>query len=241
MFAEDRRKEIVNKVKREGSVKVDILAKQFQVTEDCIRKDLTILEKDGLLKKVYGGAVDIRNHPQIYSSKDREKQPSSERLQIAKQAYALLKEKQRVYLDVSVTSVEIAKLLAEKPMHITVMTNMIEVLLILHPITEIGLVFLGGTINQERDGFWSANTIEQLKHYKIDLAFLGVVGINQRTNELTTYQEDDAMLKHTVIEQSKNTYILSEKEKYNADGDYVYAYIDEISGFITSGDNNVSE
>ena len=60
MFAEERQNEIVKLVNRNGSVRVKDLSEQFQVTEDSIRKDLTLLEKKGLLRKMYGGAMQAR-------------------------------------------------------------------------------------------------------------------------------------------------------------------------------------
>ena len=55
MFAEERHEQIVALVNRNGSVRVKELSELFQITEDSIRKDLTILERKGLLKKTYGG------------------------------------------------------------------------------------------------------------------------------------------------------------------------------------------
>ncbi|MCD7839486.1 MAG: DeoR family transcriptional regulator, partial [Erysipelotrichaceae bacterium] len=66
MFAAERQEDIVNKINIQGSVKVKDLALEYEVTEDCIRKDLSLLEKQGLLKKAYGGAVSIRNNPHLY-------------------------------------------------------------------------------------------------------------------------------------------------------------------------------
>ncbi|MFR6099127.1 MAG: DeoR family transcriptional regulator, partial [Longibaculum sp.] len=57
VFAQERQESIVSQVNAEGSVRVKDLSLKFEVTEDCIRKDLALLEKKGLLKKAYGGAV----------------------------------------------------------------------------------------------------------------------------------------------------------------------------------------
>lgn len=57
MFAEERQNQIVALVNKNGSVRVKELSEKYQVTEDSIRKDLTFLEKKGLLKKTYGGAM----------------------------------------------------------------------------------------------------------------------------------------------------------------------------------------
>lgn len=51
MFAKERQDDIVEQVNQSGSVKVKDLSLKYQVTEDCIRKDLAVLEKKGLLKR----------------------------------------------------------------------------------------------------------------------------------------------------------------------------------------------
>ena len=48
------------KISTDEKVKVKELAVDFEVTEDCIRKDLTALEKEGLLKRIHGGAMQVR-------------------------------------------------------------------------------------------------------------------------------------------------------------------------------------
>ena len=62
MLASERHEKIVEILNREGSVLVKDLSKKFDVTQDSIRKDLTILERKGLLKKTYGGAVKVRTN-----------------------------------------------------------------------------------------------------------------------------------------------------------------------------------
>ena len=60
MLAQQRQEAIVEEVNEKGSVLVKELAIKYDVTQDSIRKDLSVLQKQGLLKKTYGGAVRIR-------------------------------------------------------------------------------------------------------------------------------------------------------------------------------------
>ena len=69
VFAQERQESIVSQVNAEGSVRVKDLSLKFEVTEDCIRKDLALLEKKGLLKKAYGGAVSVRSHSIILQAR----------------------------------------------------------------------------------------------------------------------------------------------------------------------------
>ena len=74
MLASERHEKIVEILNREGSVLVKDLSKKFDVTQDSIRKDLTILERKGLLKKTYGGAVKVRtNIHDLYVSQQKKK------------------------------------------------------------------------------------------------------------------------------------------------------------------------
>lgn len=232
MFASERQEMIVSLLNQEGRVRVKDLSMQFQVTEDCIRKDLSILERQGLLKKAYGGAVRIRENPHLYNSEQRRHTPNEERKTIAKKAYDLLKVHETIYLDISLTSIELAKLINENKIKITVITNMIEVLNILSHCQHVSLIFIGGQLNQEGDGFWGTLAIKQAKFFKIDKAFLGVVGVDAIQGTLSTYNIDDGMMKATIIGQSQSNYTFCEERKFKEDGNYIFASLSEINGVI---------
>ena len=236
MFAQERQESIVNQVNMEGSVRVKDLSVKFAVTEDCIRKDLAILEKKGLLKKAYGGAVSIRQNPHMYNSEERKNTPNDERVMIAQKAMTLIHEQDTIFLDVSLTSLEIAKLLRESSLQITVMTNMIEVLNILNQCSHISIIFIGGQLNQERDGFWGSLSVEMVKSFKLDKSFLGVVGVDTVTGELSTYHVEDGFMKAAIIQQTQMNYLLCEERKLKEDGSYVFASLNDVSGLILSKD-----
>ena len=63
MFTEERREAVIRKLNLEGKVRVRELSEEFQVTEDCIRKDLKALENAGRLKRTYGGAILSQDYP----------------------------------------------------------------------------------------------------------------------------------------------------------------------------------
>lgn len=234
MFAQERQETIVKQVNQEGSVRVKELSVQFEVTEDCIRKDLAILEKKGLLKKAYGGAVSVRQNPHLYNSEDRKSTPNDERIVIAQKAIELLKQQDTIFLDVSLASLEIAKLLRNSTMRLTVITNMIDVLNILNHSSNISILFIGGQLNQEGDGFWGSLAVSMIQSFKIDKAFLGVVGVNTVNGQLSTYYVDDGFMKKNVIAQSRMSYMLCEERKFKEDGNYVFASLNDVSGLIIS-------
>ena len=87
-------------------------------------------------------------------------------------------------------------------------------------------------INNPKDGFLGAITIDQIKSYKFDLSFLGVVGIDLHSGNITTYDIDDGLTKKQVINSSKKSYMLAETAKLKLDGNYVFSHIDDFTGII---------
>ena len=93
MFLEERQECILDMLARDGKVRVKELSEKFQVTEDCIRKDLGALEKRGKLKRTYGGAVVRRENLHILEvSKHRDTDVEAKR-RIAQAAVRLIGEK----------------------------------------------------------------------------------------------------------------------------------------------------
>ncbi|MEG0277547.1 MAG: DeoR/GlpR family DNA-binding transcription regulator [Coprobacillus sp.] len=238
MFAQERQDQIVSIVNQDGSVKVKDLSIQFDVTEDCIRKDLATLEKKGLLKKAYGGAVRVRENPHMYNSQDRKKTPNSERVVLANKALSLIQAQDTIFLDISLTSIEFANLLKESLIQVTVITNMIDVLNILNHCSHISLIFIGGQLNNEGDGFCGTLSSQLIRSFKIDKSFLGVVGVDSFQGVLSTYHIDDGVMKKAVIEQSQKSYVFCEERKLVEDGNYVFSSINDITSLIVSKEPN---
>ncbi len=238
MFVQERHNQILKQLNQKGSVKVKELSHQYQVSEDCIRKDLSVLEKKGLLKKTYGGAVQVRLNPHLYKSEDRKKTPNDERVVIAKKALDLIQDGDVLFLDMSLSNVELAKMLTDSYLKITVITNMIDILNILRH-SQVSVIFIGGQLNHEKDGFWGSLSIQMMDSFQIDKAFLGVVGVDMFTQHLSTYHIDDGMMKSKVIKQSQYSYILCEQRKFQEDGHYIYASLDDIQGIIVASKEHI--
>lgn len=229
MFAGKRQEEIAAEVKAKGSVKVAELAARYCVSEDLIRKDLTRLEKQGLLKKVYGGAVPVRQNLRRMGYRERSSLHDTEREVIAEKAMGLIRPGSVIFLDTSVTSVLIAEKLRESGISLTVITDMIAVMESLLEVDQVKLIFTGGALNETRDACWSAAALRTARSYRYDLAFIGTVGIDLTKGWLFTHIEEDGLLKKAVIERAETSCILSEAHKLNEKGDYIYAELKEIS------------
>ena len=232
MLAEERHNAIVMRVNQDGAVRVRDLSRDFSVTEDCIRKDLTLLEKRGLLRKTYGGAVKNRTAPHDFHVADRKDKNIEAKQRIAKKAFALVKDGDTVFLDISTANIELAKMLAGSGKRITLVTNCLDVVLAVHSTDNIRLICLGGVVGGRGGGFFGALTNEQIKNYRFDLAFIGVVGVDLEKNRVSTYVPEDGTTKRTAIENSSRSYMMLENRKFMEDGVYWYSSVSRFTGAI---------
>ncbi len=233
MLAGERHRKIVERVNSEGIVIVKDLAKAYGVTEDCIRKDLKILENKGLLTRIHGGATTNRENVHAYHAKDRREVHVEEKERIAAKAMTLLHDDLMIFLDISTSSYAIAQRIVQQHLRLTIVTNMVAILELLKDVPFVTLIFIGGMINHTNDGFTGSLTIDTLKKYRFDLAFVGVVGVDIANNQVMTYDMDDGLTKKQIMLSSAASYMLCEHEKFHQAGHFIYATIDDFTGLIT--------
>ncbi|MEF9945238.1 MAG: DeoR/GlpR family DNA-binding transcription regulator [Lachnospiraceae bacterium] len=233
MFTEERLEAIEQCLQEKGKVKVKVLSKQFQVSEDCIRKDLKSLENVGRLKRTYGGAILSRDYPLERDVVNRRTYHLEKKQIIAQKAFELIKDHETIFLDISTTNIELAKLLAESRKRVVVISNMIDILQILAKNPSITPIGTGGIMYPTVNGFMGAATIEIMKQYSFDRAFIGTCGLDMVDLSITTLGVEDGLTKKAAMQSSRHKYIVMEKDKFYFNDSYKFAHIDDINGIIT--------
>lgn len=236
MFTQERLEEIEQALQKNGKVWVKVLSEQFQVSEDCIRKDLKVLENAGRLKRTYGGAILSQDYPLERDVIDRRNYHVEKKKIIAQKALELIKDNETIFLDISTTNIELAKLLAESRKRVVVVSNMIDILQILSKNPSITSIGTGGTMHRTVNGFMGAATMEAIKQYSFDRAFIGTCGLDMVDLSITTLGVEDGLTKKAAIKSSRHKYIVMEKEKFYFNDSYKFAQIDDINGIVTDED-----
>lgn len=235
MFAEERIEEIINILNADGKILVKDLSNRFNVTEDCIRKDLKVLEKKGYIKRTYGGAVLKRRSANNYDIVNRKTVNIESKKQIAKKAFDIIENRETIFLDISTTNILLAELLAASDRKITVITNMIDIVKAFSNNNTIEVICVGGIFNNDLDGFIGSTAIENIIKYKVDKAFVGSCGVNLYEKSVTTFDVEDGNTKKAIINSSKKTYLVMDNGKFYFDGVYKFADIYDIDAIITEG------
>ncbi len=213
MLVEKRQESIVEQVNQEGSVLVKELAKKFDVTEDAVRIRAKIASTDIVARHRVG-------------------KNQADKVEIAKRALTCIEEGDLIYLDLSTSNLELARLLLQTKKNVTVVTNMIEILLLYTQSDQRNLVFVGGNLNRQGDAFSGAMTNQQLEQFHFDKVFMGLEGLDLESGEVYNFSIEDATTKQFVLHRCKKAYMMMETRKFVMAGNVSYAQLDDFTGII---------
>jgi len=146
--AEIRHKKILEQLIASGKIYVKDISGELGVTEVTVRRDLSFLENNGLLKKTYGGAVQAA--PEISSSvRYRQKKKIQAKKIVGKLASELIKDGDIIYLEAGSTCYEIVPFLAARK-NLTVIVNSLYLMKRLGGLTKHKIILIGGEYRPDR-------------------------------------------------------------------------------------------
>lgn len=231
MFLQERQDKIVELINSEGRATVDELAERFEVTHDCIRKDLKQLGLEGKIQRVYGGAVSIASAPERNVTKRINTNVDAKQA-IAEKAFELICDGDTIYLDVSTTTLALAEMLAQSQKSCTVISNMMEIMRTLSANPLIDAVCTGGRLSRDLDGFVGSNALDVISKLHFDCVFMGALAIDLGGGEVLTYDIDDGMVKELAIKNSRRAVLLADKTKFAARGTYCFAHMSDFESLV---------
>ena len=238
MLAQERYEYIMEVLNRDCAVRVSKLIKELNVSIETIRRDLEHLEKEGVLERVYGGAVPRKVAVDKLSFDKREEEFKKEKLEIASIAVRYINEGQSIALNDSTTNVEIARMIKSKFKDLTVITNSLVIATELANSQGIKLILAGGILNNHEYAFYGSFTKEILNNFIVDRSFIGVGGISI-SRGITDHDIDTVEIQKKLIDISKEAIILADSSKIDNMSLTKISSIEDISFIIT--DSNVNE
>lgn len=200
VFADERQDRIAELVAARGKVRIARLTEMFGVSEPTLRKDLSALEKRGLLKRTHGGAVSVRPPAEMELTARAVHQAEAKRA-IAVSCLEEIRDGESVFLDGGTTVEQIARSLATTGRYVTVLTNAPAVAEILAETPSVGHVLLGGQLRRISGCLIGPLTLENLQRFTIDAAFIGAGGVSE--SGITVADLGEAHLKAAVIERAQ--------------------------------------
>ncbi len=211
MLPQQRRQKIFELIREDGHAKVLKLSKLFKVTEVTIRQDLEKLEEEGLIVREHGGAhlKDIGLNVRNIQLLSKERMPDKEA--IARKAIEFINDGDTIILDSGSTVTEIAKHLNGYK-NLTVITNALNIALILGANPEINLVLTGGEFKAPTLSLTGQKAADSLEGLHVDKLFLATAGITLKAG-LTYPSISDIVVKRAMIESANTVYLVADSSK----------------------------
>lgn len=231
-----RKEKIKELVRERKSISVVELSETFKLTEETIRKDLSQLEKEGFLKRTYGGAyisdgvqneIDIQFREHIHIEGKR-------KMALACSEY--INNGDSIFLDASTTSLYIAQSIKEK--HLTITTNSLKIANELSNNDNINLVLIGGNLYLSSMSLLGKQAENNINHYFFDKAFISCRFLNI-SHGVTDSNEQQAEIRNTAVKRATTTYLVADYTKFDRTAFKKICSYNEIDYLVT--DNQLNE
>lgn len=213
MLTEKRQEKILELVETKGSVTVQELTEYFQASESTIRRDLNVLDKKGMLVKVFGGA--LKNDSRLTTREEkvslRMELHREEKLRIGRYAASLVEPEDFIYLDAGTTTGAMIPCLTERSA--AFVTNAVSHALLL---AESGfrVILIGGELKSSTEAIVGNEAFVTLQKYHFTKGFFGTNGVSLQAG-FTTPDINEAMIKECAMRHTQKAYVLCDHSKFH--------------------------
>lgn len=234
IFADERRDLIMTYLSKHKRATVNQLSEYANVTPATIRSDLTALQSLNKVDRTHGGVrlprADSLHTDNSFSDRLNKHQTAKQR--IGMKALEKISNHQCILMDASSTTYELAKLLAETDMNLTIITNGLENAILLKENTNLTVLIIGGFAKKGSNALTGRLDSQILNLYHIDYFFVSANGVTLQ-NGLTDFSLTEVELKKEMIKQSSKVIGLIDKSKFNISSSLSFANLSEIDEIIT--------
>lgn len=211
------------------------LCQIFGVSIETVRRDLNLLEREGFIQKIYGGArlMEVSALPATIEAWDTRLQKNKAFKQgIAEKTVSLIPDGCTVFLDSGTSVFELLPLLHEKK-NLTILTNSLRVATEMSLCEDFSVYSIGGLVRRETlssTGFFAREFLSSF--YRIDYAVLSCDGFLPAEGT-TEYSTQIAEFKRLIIDKTTHIIALVDHTKFGIAGCCVCCPVEKIHTLIT--------
>lgn len=224
-----RQRKIREMLEREEFLDLETLCKRLESSESTVRRDLASLESDGVLKRVYGGAMAMQTRDHALDFAWQSTHMQEEKRRIANLAGNLIEDHQTVILDGGSTVAEVARALADRPLH--VITNSLPIADLFSESREVEVTLTGGYLYPRLRATIGPLCEQMLGSVSADVLVMGIGGVTERgfsnNNTLVVGPE------RKMIEVSRKVIIVTDHTKFGRGSVIHLAPLDVADVIIT--------
>lgn len=230
-FPDERLAAIQRRLAREGRVVAAELAREFDTSEDTIRRDLRDLAAAGRCRRVYGGA--LAASPAADTLPQRRRRDVEAKAALGRTAATLVRAGQLVCIDAGSTNAWIARALPDD-LALTVATNAPSIAILLEAKPAIEVVLLGGRFDRRSGGTLGARTVREARALRPDLYVLGACAADPGRG-FSVFDGEEAELKRALVAASAAVAAAVTDAKLGTVAPHVVANWGEVDHLVVTG------
>ena len=203
-----RKQLIMQKLSHDKFVRLDDLVSLLDTSESTVRRDLDELESERKLHRVHGGAELPHSLQEEFTNQQKSIKNIQEKELVAQKAAEMILSDEVIFVDAGTTNELLLGYLNQD--NLTVVTNSIHHAAKLVD-KNVKTIIIGGHVKKSTDASIGVAAYDQIRQLNFDKAFLGINGIDEKF--LTTPDVEEAVIKRTVIENARKTYVVTDSSK----------------------------
>ncbi len=212
IYSNHRQQEIINALRKAGgSLRVQALARELDVTEETVRRNLKKLARNGIVEKVHGGALLTEQEDEGDFRQRMAVNPAAKQV-IAKHVASLIQNGSSLFLDVGSTTSYIADALRGHE-DLLVVTNSVSVAYKLSMRNNNRVYMAGGELRAHDGGAFNRHAMEFANNFKTDFAILSAAGIND-DDGFVLFDLDEAEFSRVIINNARTCIIAADSSKF---------------------------
>jgi len=230
MLPSERQKKIVDLLATKDVITISEFMTEFNISIETVRRDLAILEKQGSIQKVYGGAK-IKNV--TFGEPTMEHRMVTGLLQkeaIGRKCSEFIHDGDCIFIDSGTTTYHIVKYLTNKK-NLTIITNSIPVVNELMN-TDYEIIIIGGKIRHNERSIVTYDYIFNFSELNIQKSFICAGGVTAE-NGISDFNMQEAVTRKIIIGRSKEVFVVADSSKFHKDVTISIAPLSKINFIIT--------
>ena len=233
MLKIERHNVIDQEIRKAGYVLVPGLSELLGCSEETIRRDLKEMEKAGRLLRTHGGAYLVEKSDKGYPIELRKSYLRNAKERMAEAALAEIRENDMIMLDASTTCLSIAEAILARQMDLTLITNSLAICsLFSEGSSNVNLIGIGGTFRRRTMSFADPNSIDALRHYYADAAFISSPKLSMEFG-LSDNHISEANVRQQMLKHAKKKILVMDHTKFEGNANVLFEGLESINLIIT--------
>lgn len=228
---------ILQKIEQQGKVRVSDLSEELGCSEVTIRNDIQKLENQGLLKRIHGGAMRVREQIMVSLEPGNILKFADEKERIAQKAFEYINNQDTLVLDESSVNYYLANLIKQdSSKRVVVMTNSLVVAAVLTGCEHVTLFMIGGQISGQSSGKLPSAmgeiAIDTIRKFHADKAFISAHGVNFDVG-ITSIGSPQLQVKQAILSVVDEVNVLVDSSRFGGGYIMVVCPLERIKRIIT--------